>query len=84
MLLFSEVNNPNNDSFYLKFRKDYDLGDLEYLKSAIETISKTYLNLQISKNANGGFEQCYTADPRVNLNALKYPKMMWNHLLKTI
>ena len=30
MLLFSEINNPHNDSFYLKFRKDYDLFEVEY------------------------------------------------------
>ena len=36
MLLFSEINNPHNDSFYLKFRKDYDLEDLEYVKKAIK------------------------------------------------
>ena len=35
MLLFSEINNPHNDSFYLKFRKDYDLGDFEKVKLAI-------------------------------------------------
>ena len=67
MLLFSEINNPRNDSFYLKFRKEYDLGEFEFLKSAIEIISKTYLNLQITKNANGDFEQYYTANSRVNL-----------------
>ena len=38
MLLFSEINNPNNDSFYLKFRKDYDLEDFEFVKMAIESI----------------------------------------------
>ena len=40
MLLFSEINNPQNDSFYLKFRKDYDLEDFENVKLAIESISK--------------------------------------------
>lgn len=40
MLLFSEIKNPNNDSFYLKFRKDYQLADFEYLKTAMEIISK--------------------------------------------
>ena len=43
MLLFSEINNPNNDSFYLKFRKDYDLEDFEYVKSAIGEIIRNYL-----------------------------------------
>ena len=46
MLLFSEINNPHNDSFYLKFRKDYDLEDFEYVKLAIKYICGNYLNLQ--------------------------------------
>ena len=49
MLLFSEINNPNNDSFYLKFRKDYDLDDFEHVKSAIEEIIRNYLTLEIKK-----------------------------------
>ena len=32
MLLFSEINNPHNDSFYLKFRKDYGLDDFDNIK----------------------------------------------------
>ena len=59
MLLFSEINNPNNDSFYLKFRKDYDLKDFEDVKSAIEIISKNYLNLKIKYDENGDFKQYY-------------------------
>ena len=47
MLLFSEVNSPNNDSFYLKFRKDYDLKDFDDVKQSIERISRTHLNLKI-------------------------------------
>ena len=47
MLLFSEIENPHNDSFYLAFRKDYDADDFENVKLAIESISKEYLNLQI-------------------------------------
>ena len=59
MLLFSEINNPNNDSFYLKFRKDYDLEVFEDVKSAIEFISKNYLNLKIKHDENGDFKQYY-------------------------
>ena len=59
MLLFSELNNPNNDSFYLKFRKDYDLMDFEYVKSAIAAICQNYLNLQIKYDENGEFKQHY-------------------------
>jgi len=60
MLLFSEINNPNNDSFYLKFRKDYDLEDYKIVKSAIEFISKEYLGLQIKYDENGEFKQYFT------------------------
>ena len=59
MLLFSEINNPQNDSFYLKFRKDYDLEDFENVKLAIESISKEYLNLQIKYDENGEFKQYF-------------------------
>ncbi|WP_149730808.1 hypothetical protein [Methanobrevibacter millerae] len=59
MLLFSEINDPLNDSFYLNFRKDYALEDFEYVKSAIETISKSYLTLQIMHDENGDFKQYY-------------------------
>ena len=59
MLLFSEINNPNNDSFYLKFRKDYDLNDFENVKLAIESISKNHLNLKIKDDGNGDFKQYY-------------------------
>ena len=59
MLLFSEINNPHNDSFYLKFRKDYGLEDFENVKLAIETISQNYLNLQIKKDDSGDFKQHY-------------------------
>ncbi len=43
MLLFSELNNPHNDSFYLKFRKNYDFDDFKHVKKAIEVISLQYL-----------------------------------------
>ncbi|MGX8693859.1 MAG: amino acid adenylation domain-containing protein [Methanobrevibacter sp.] len=59
MLLFSELNNPQNDSFYLKFRKDYDLNDFEYVKSAITYICQNYLNLQIKHDEHGDFKQYY-------------------------
>lgn len=60
MLLFSEINNPCKDSFYLKFRKDYDLEDFEYVKKAIEMVSAQYLNLQIKNNNDGDYKQYYT------------------------
>ena len=59
MVLFSELNNPRNDSFLLKFRKDFDLNDFDYLKPAIEIISKNYLTLQITHDENGDFKQYY-------------------------
>lgn len=59
MLLFSEINNPNNDSFYLKFRKDYSLDDFDYVKEAIKIISEQYLNLQINHDDAGDFKQHY-------------------------
>ena len=64
MLLFSEIENPHNDSFYLAFRKDYDADDFENVKLAIESISKEYLNLQIKYDENGEFKQ-YFADSDV-------------------
>ncbi len=69
MLLFSEINNPHNDSFYLKFRKDYDLDDFEIIKSAISFISKEYLNLQIKYDENGEFKQYFTDMPDVNVDS---------------
>ena len=70
MLLFSELNNPNNDSFYLKFRKNYDLKDFEYVTSAITTISQNYLNLQIKYDENGDFKQYY-ADVDVDVETFE-------------
>ena len=67
MLLFSEVNNPRNDSFYLKFRKDYKLEDFEYVKRAIEILSSNYLNLQIKFDDGGDFRQYY-ADADVSID----------------
>ena len=66
MLLFSEIKNPHNDSFYLKFRKDYDLEDFENVKLAIESISRNYLNLQIKNDDSGDFKQHYV-DVDVNI-----------------
>ena len=68
MLLFSEVNSPHNDSFYLKFRKDYDLEDFEYVNNAIELISANYLNLQIRNDDAGDFKQHYV-DMDVNVDS---------------
>jgi len=59
MLLFSEINNPNNDSFYLKFRKDYDLKNFDKVKQAIESISRNHLNLKIKYDEKGDFKQYY-------------------------
>ncbi len=59
MLLFSEINNPNNDSFYLKFRKDYDLKNFDTVKQAIESISRNHLNLKIKYDEKGDFKQYY-------------------------
>ena len=69
MLLFSEINNPHNDSFYLKFRKNYDLEDFDIVKSAIECISKEYLNLQIKYDENGEFKQYFTDGRVVNVDS---------------
>lgn len=69
MLLFSEIKNPNNDSFYLKFKIDYKLEDFEYLKTAIEIISKNSLNLQITKDTNGDFKQYYLTDSEVDIKS---------------
>ena len=70
MLLFSEVNNPQNDSFYLKFRKDYDLDDFKYVYGAIERISHEYLNLQIKYDDEGDFKQYYS-DREVNVESFE-------------
>ncbi|WP_296890755.1 condensation domain-containing protein [uncultured Methanobrevibacter sp.] len=70
MLLFSEIENPQNDSFYLAFRKDYDLDDFENVKSAIECISNEYLNLQIKYDEGGEFKQ-YFADSDVVVDSFE-------------
>ena len=67
MLLFSEINNPNNDSFYLKFRKDYDLDDFEYVKAAIEEIIRDYLTLEIKQVEDGDFKQYFASIDDVNV-----------------
>ena len=67
MLLFSEINNPNNDTFYLKFRKDYDLSDFKYVHRAIEIISNDYLTLQIKYDENGDFKQYYNDVGELNV-----------------
>ena len=59
MLLFSEMNNPHNDSFYLAFRKNYNLDDFENVKLAVECICREYLNLQIKYDENGEFKQYF-------------------------
>lgn len=62
MIVFSEVDKPNNDVFYLNFRKDYNLKDLEYIKEAIGLISNKSLNLQIKKDSGGDFKQYYVEE----------------------
>ena len=62
MIIFSDVNNPNNDAFYLNFRKDYSIRDLEYLKKAINDICIKSLNLRIKYDKNGDFKQYYFED----------------------
>ena len=69
MLLFSEINNPQDDSFYLKFRKEFNLSDFEYVKEAIEFISKEYLNLQIKYDENGEFKQYFVDVDEVNVDS---------------
>ena len=71
MILFSEVNNPNNDSFYLNIRKDYDLKDFDYVKSAITAICQCYLNLQIKYDENGDFKQYYAEGKDVNVETFE-------------
>ena len=74
MLLFSEINNPNNDSFYLKFRKDYDLDDFEYVKSAIEEIIRNYLTLEIKQGEDGDFKQYFASIDDVNVETFEVLK----------
>ena len=74
MLLFSEINNPHNDSFYLKFRKDYLKSDFEHVKKAIETLSKEYLTLQIRYAADGAFKQNYAESDDVNVETFEVAK----------
>ena len=62
MLMFSEINNPKNDSFYLKFRKNYSLDDFDYIKNSIELISKNYLNIQIHSDEKGNITQHYVKE----------------------
>ncbi|MBP3226551.1 MAG: hypothetical protein J6M08_06485 [Methanobrevibacter sp.] len=81
MLLFSEINNPHNDSFYLKFRKDYDLEDLEYVKKAIKIISAQYLNLQIKNDDTGNFKQYYI-DIDVNIDSFDVSNENLNDFIK--
>jgi len=52
-LLFTDPDNLNNSAFYVNFRKYYPLNDMNYLFSAVNIISSTYLNLQITMNSNG-------------------------------
>lgn len=58
-VLFSQINEPNDDSFYLKFKKDYEKEDFSLLKDSIELLSDKFLNLFI-KNDNGKIKQYYS------------------------
>lgn len=59
MLLFSEISQEQSDSLILKFRKDYDINELDFLKEAITYLSKEYLNLQIVHDEEGNYKQHY-------------------------
>ena len=82
MLLFSEINNPHNDSFYLKFRKDYSKTDFEYVKHAIETISQKYLNQQIKYDTNGDFKQYYNENDSVNVESFEISEIDLNGFIE--
>ena len=82
MLLFSEINNPHNDSFYLKFRKNYSKTDFEYVKKAIELISQKYLNLQIKYDTNGDFKQYYNENDSVNVESFEISEMDLNGFIE--
>ena len=69
-LLSAQIKNPNYDSFYLKFKKDYDLDDFEYVKKSIEFISHNYLNLQIKHIEKNDFKQYFT-DDAVNIESFE-------------
>ncbi|MDO5849574.1 MAG: amino acid adenylation domain-containing protein [Methanobacteriaceae archaeon] len=62
MILFSNIDNPSNDSFYINFRMDYDIEDLESLKYAINVISAKSFNLRIKYDSAGDFKQYYVDD----------------------
>ena len=82
MLLFSEINNPHNDSFYLKFRKNYSKTDFEYVKKAIELISQKYLNLQIKYDTNGDFKQYYNENDSVNVESFEISEIDLNGFIE--
>ncbi len=82
MLLFSEINNPHNDSFYLKFRKDYPLNDLDSLKLAIKTISEEYLNLQIKYSDEGDFKQYYAENNDVSIECFDIEEENLNEFIE--
>ena len=50
-VLFSQINEPNDDSFYLKFRKDYEKEDFSLLKGyAFHTSVKSSQDMHYFKN----------------------------------
>ncbi|WP_405289695.1 amino acid adenylation domain-containing protein [Methanobrevibacter sp.] len=81
MLLFSEIENHQNDSFYLAFRKNHDFDDFENVKLAIEGISKEYLNLQIKYDENGEFKQ-YFVDNDVTVDSFDVSDENVNEFIK--
>ena len=48
-VLFSQINEPNDDSFYLKFRKDYEKEDFSLLKDSIELLSDKFNTIRNGK-----------------------------------
>ena len=83
MLLFSEINNPHNDSFYLKFRKDYHLNDFDIVKQSIKFISEKYLNLKIKYDENGEYKQYYD-NFKVNVESFEISMIIWINSLLNI
>ncbi|MBE6506254.1 MAG: hypothetical protein E7Z73_11100 [Methanobrevibacter millerae] len=75
-VLFSQINEPNDDSFYLKFRKDYKKEDFSLLKDSIELLSDKFLNLFI-KNDNGKIKQYYSNSYIANVQCMMYVMMKW-------
>ena len=74
MLLFSNIENPNNTSFNLNFKREYNIDDIDYLKKAVNFIANNYLNLQIKNIENGEFKQYYVNNDD-NFDRFEYFKL---------